>query len=38
MTNSSTPLSAADSTKVSNAGISDSPPSKENLFCPTYFV
>jgi len=37
MTTSSTPLSAAILIRKSIAGIKDSPPSSENLFCPTYF-
>ena len=38
ITNSSTPKSSAAKIKESIAGINDSPPSNENLFCPTYFV
>ena len=38
MTNCFTPISAALSTTASIAGISDSFPSSENLFWPTYFV
>ena len=38
MQTSSNLLSAADEIMASSKGITDSPPSKENLFCPTYFV
>ncbi|MND89310.1 hypothetical protein D3C80_813620 [compost metagenome] len=38
ITNCSTPFSAAFSIKASKAGITDSPPSREKRFCPTYLV
>jgi hypothetical protein len=38
MATESRPSRAAPARIASRAGIRDSPPSRENLFCPTYFV